>query len=198
VVITDGNGCSVASTVTVTNSGGVIANAGPSATISQGSSTTISASGGTNYSWSNGETTSTVIVSPSTTTSYTVFVSDASGCSALAVVIIYVVEPVPDCSAIESPDAFILPNAFSPNGDGKNEYFHLLSGQLLNTCVKEIYIAVYNRWGEKVFESSDINFSWDGFYKGKPEDTAVFAYYLKAVLTDDKEIKKKGNISLLR
>ena len=65
-------------------------------------------------------------------------------------------------------------------------------------CISEFTIAVYSRWGERVFEGTDITFFWDGTYNGKPEGTAVFAYYLDGVLKDGTKVKKKGNVSLLR
>jgi gliding motility-associated-like protein len=196
-VIVSAGSCKDSASGTVTVNASPTASAWSNTTINSGSSATLSASGGGNYSWSNGSTDSVITVSPAVTTDYCVFISNGT-CTDSACVTVYVKEPVIDCSAAESPDGFILPNAFSPNGDNQNEKFHLLYGQLLNDCVKEFYIAIYNRWGEKVFEGTQLNFSWDGTYKNKPEDTAVFAYYLKAVLKDGTEVKKKGNVSLLR
>ncbi len=49
-----------------------------------------------------------------------------------------------------------------------------------------------------IFESEDPGFCWDGTYKGKPLDAAVFVYYIKAELTNDYSVVKKGNISLVR
>ena len=172
------------------------ASAWSSVTITAGGNTTLGASGGGAYLWSNGAVDSVITVSPLVTTVYCVTVVNSSGCSDTACVTVYV-EPI-DCTPFESADAFTLPNAFSPNTDGQNETFHLLYGSLLSDCVKEFSFAVYNRWGEKVFEGSQINFGWDGMYQGKPEDTGVFAWHLKAVLDNDVVVRKKGNVSLLR
>ncbi len=57
---------------------------------------------------------------------------------------------------------------------------------------------IYNRWGEKVFESTDPSFCWDGTYKGKALDLAVFVYYIVADLTNNEKVERKGNISLIR
>jgi gliding motility-associated-like protein len=190
--------CKDSASATVTVNSTPVAAAWSNTTITIGASATLSASGGGNYSWSNGGNSSAISVSPLITTDYCVFVSNSgSGSCVDSACVTVLVEPV-DCLPFESENAFVLPNAFSPNGDNQNEKFHLINAQFLASCVKEIYIAIYNRWGEKIFESSDINFSWDGIYRNKPEDTAVFAYYLKAVLNNGKEVKKKGNISLLR
>ena len=198
VTVTDANGCSLSSIVTVGNSGGAVANAGIDVSISVGDSTVLSASGGINYSWSTGETINPISVSPSATTTYIIIVTNASGCTDADTVIVYVIEPITDCSEAENPDLFALPNAFSPNSDTQNDRFHLLYGQLLNDCVKEFYIAVYNRWGEKIYEGTTINFSWDGNYKDKAEETTAFAWYMNVILTNDVQVKKKGNITLLR
>ena len=55
-----------------------------------------------------------------------------------------------------------------------------------------------NRWGEKVFESEDPKVCWDGYYKGKALDPAVFVYYLNGLLYDGEDIQLKGNISLVK
>ena len=57
---------------------------------------------------------------------------------------------------------------------------------------------LYDRWGEKVFETHDVNVGWDGTYKGKPVDPAVYAYYVELTTGDDKKIVQKGDITLIR
>lgn len=86
-----------------------------------------------------------------------------------------------------------VPNAFSPNNDGEND-MECVYGK----CVKSLYFAIYDRWGEKVFETTDMMQCWDGTFKGKEMNTAVFVYYMRAKLTTGDEINKKGNISLIR
>ena len=88
-----------------------------------------------------------------------------------------------------------VPNAFSPNTDGFNDQFCL---QGWNMCITQFRICIFDRWGEKVFESSDATFCWDGNYKGKALDPAVFVYYITATLGNNESIEKKGNISLIR
>jgi gliding motility-associated-like protein len=89
-------------------------------------------------------------------------------------------------------DAFV-PNTFTPNGDGENDIF-----RVKGIKVTEIYFAVYNRWGEKVFETNDLNKGWDGTYKGKPADVGVFGWYLKVKCINEEETFKKGNVTLIR
>ena len=162
-------------------------------TISSGASTTLVASGGGGYSWSTGAATDSIFVSPVTTTPFCVVVTSSNNCSDTACVTV-TVEPI-DCSA-SSVGKFYFPNAFSPNGDNENETFGLYIGNY--NCIKEYKFSIYNRWGEKVFETDKPTDSWDGIYRGTMEGSALFVYYAKAVLTNGDEIVKSGNVSLIK
>jgi gliding motility-associated-like protein len=89
-------------------------------------------------------------------------------------------------------DVFI-PNTFTPNGDGVNDQLFVRGIK-----VESIYFAVYNRWGEMVFETKDKAKGWDGIYKNKPSDVGVFGWYLKAKCFNGIESFKKGNVTLIR
>jgi gliding motility-associated-like protein len=89
-----------------------------------------------------------------------------------------------------------VPNAFSPNEDVENDLFRVYFINI--TCVQELKIDIYDRWGELVFQSLDPAFGWAGEYKGKMMDTQVFSYYLHVVFRNGDEVDKKGNISLVR
>jgi gliding motility-associated-like protein len=89
-------------------------------------------------------------------------------------------------------DVFI-PNTFTPNGDGYNDKMFARGHKLA-----KVYFAIYNRWGEKVFETNDINEGWDGNFKGRPADVGVFGYYVKITCVNGQETFKKGNITLIR
>ena len=89
-------------------------------------------------------------------------------------------------------DAFV-PNTFTPNNDGQNDIF-IVRG----LKVDEVYFAVYNRWGELVFETNDKTKGWDGIYKNKPADVGVFGWYLKVKCFNGEETFKKGNVTLVR
>ncbi|HXB12062.1 MAG TPA: gliding motility-associated C-terminal domain-containing protein, partial [Bacteroidia bacterium] len=86
-----------------------------------------------------------------------------------------------------------IPDAFSPNGDGQNDVL-FAKGNNVNT----FYLAIYDRWGNKVFESESESVGWDGTYKGKPEETGTYAYYANGTYTDGTGFTKKGNITLVR
>ena len=65
-------------------------------------------------------------------------------------------------------------------------------------CITTFKLIIFNRWGQKVFETTDPGFNWNGTCKSMLENTAVFDYYMKATLVSGEEISKKGNISLIR
>jgi gliding motility-associated-like protein len=91
----------------------------------------------------------------------------------------------------------MLPNAFSPNGDGRNDYW---SPQKPVDCNIETYILrIYNRWGQCVFFSENINHQWDGTFEGKPAPQGIYIYELS--LYKGKSLQRfyqKGDITLLR
>jgi gliding motility-associated-like protein len=88
-----------------------------------------------------------------------------------------------------------LPNAFTPDGDGNNDLFCLQGWDL---CTMHFSILIFDRWGEKVFESNTPSFCWDGIYKNKPLPADVFVYTVNAAFSDGDKISKKGNITLIR
>lgn len=85
------------------------------------------------------------------------------------------------------------PNAFSPNGDGNNDVF-LPYG----SGVKQIKWGMYNRWGEKVFESTNFFYGCDGTYKGAPLPAGVYVYTADVVMMNDRSLKYKGSVTLIR
>lgn len=201
VLITDANGCIQSATAIVTSAGGPLAGISADVTITAGSSATLSASGGGSYAWSSGDIGSPIVVAPSVTTVYCVTVTDANNCIDTACVTVYIItEPVTSssCATLATEDSFVLPSAFSPNGDGQNDKWRMLFVPELIDCVLEFNVIIYNRWGELVFESIGLAFAWDGTHREMTEGTAVFAYYLSATMKDGTIIKKKGNVSLLR
>jgi gliding motility-associated-like protein len=230
--------------------------------ICAGQTTSLIASGGTNYLWSTSETTNPIIISPSSTSTYTVVVSTGS-CADTAIYIV-TVNPLPTASAsgdtsitygntvqlhssgggtynwipstglsctdcpnpVATPTAatqycvivknsagctdsacitvrinlecgdngdLYVPNGFSPNGDGQNDVLYVRGGG-----VTSIYWAIYDRWGEKVFETTNSKQGWDGTYKGKELNPAVFVYYLKVNCFSGIEIIKKGNVAIIK
>lgn len=87
-----------------------------------------------------------------------------------------------------------LPSGFSPNGDGQNDYFGVLRAGDFNL---EIF-KIFNRWGNVVYESTDINEKWDGERNDKPQNTGTYVYYLKGTRKDGTVAEIKGNFTLVR
>lgn len=86
-----------------------------------------------------------------------------------------------------------VPQVFSPNGDGENDILYVRGFKILS-----LKFIVYNRWGEKVFETTDKNIGWDGNYKGKDAQSSVYVYYLDAEVEDYGRYTQKGNVTLMR
>jgi gliding motility-associated-like protein len=86
-----------------------------------------------------------------------------------------------------------IPNAFSPNKDNNNDVF-----QIEGPPYENFLMLIYNRFGEKIFESKDQNLGWDGKIKNEDAEAGVFGYYVKVKCPDGSTQVKKGNVSLLR
>lgn len=87
-----------------------------------------------------------------------------------------------------------MPSAFSPNGDGQNETFSILRAGDLEI----LEFKIFNRWGNVVFESNNVNAKWDGKRKGKDQNTGTYIYYVKGQQKDGEIVEIKGNFTLLR
>lgn len=94
---------------------------------------------------------------------------------------------------VEVSSEIFVPNVFSPNGDGNNDIM-FLHGK----GVVELQFVIFDRWGERVFETNDINTGWDGTYKGQSMNLGVFVYIAKGKFVNGDEFVKKGNFTLLR
>ena len=85
-----------------------------------------------------------------------------------------------------------MPNAFTPDESVNNILY------VRSSVIENVYFVIYNRWGEKVFETKNINKGWDGTYNGRKCDPAVFDYYIEATCLNKDTYKHKGNITLIR
>jgi gliding motility-associated-like protein len=120
------------------------------------------------------------------TTTFYVTVSDGT-CSRMDSVKVRVHELL--CA---DPDIFV-PDAFTPNGDGNNDLL-LVRGR----HITDLDFKVFDRWGEVVFQTKDQAKGWDGSYKGKPVDPAVYVYWLTAHCVDGQKYFTKGNVTVIR
>ncbi|MDG1252248.1 MAG: gliding motility-associated C-terminal domain-containing protein [Schleiferiaceae bacterium] len=96
--------------------------------------------------------------------------------------------------AIDSPNAIQFPNMFSPNGDGLNDAFRL--SQSGASGLEQLYLIVYDRWGQKVFVTSEPNFSWDGSFRGRSLLDGVYFYVAQWRSTCGMDGESKGSITL--
>ena len=157
-----------------------------------GTTVTLDASpSGYNYLWQplngvNNPNQQTTTAYMEETTTFTVLVSDGI-CTKEADVVVEVFEFVCD-----EPFVFV-PNAFSPNGDQENDVLYVRSD-----IVEEVVFRIYNRWGELVFETTDMSKGWDGTFKGKPMDPDVYDYYLDGYCIDGQSFLIQGNVTLIR
>lgn len=158
-------------------------------TITIGGSVQLTATGAVTYVWAPAnelscESCQSPVATPTSTTVYTVTGTDANGCTNTTTVVVTVIM---DCGVI------FIPKAFSPNADGYNDILYVRGN-----CIKFMEFSVYDRWGEQVYFGNDPLQGWNGSYKGKKMNSAVFVYYLKATLFDNTVVIRKGNISLIR
>jgi gliding motility-associated-like protein len=113
-------------------------------------------------------------------------VEDTNGCKAKSKVTIQV---IPDYE-------LYIPNAFTPNGDGSNDFFEIFGNK--KTWV-EMNIKIFNRWGELVFESSDHNFKWNGTYKGVKLTPGVLVYEMTLTYINGYSLPlQTGSIAIIR
>jgi gliding motility-associated-like protein len=189
VTVTDGNGCSQNDSVFVTVYPAPTIFVNSNTTIYYGDFANLSADGGVSYLWSPADdldcdTCANPIAVPDVTTEYCVRVTDVNGCVDTACTTVNI--------EIVCRDVFV-PSAFSPNDDGENDLECVYSD-----CIEQMTFSIYNRWGEKVFETNNMNICWDGTWNGKELNSAVFVYTLEGFLINGQAVSQKGNISLIR
>jgi len=96
---------------------------------------------------------------------------------------------------IGSNFTFYIPNAFTPNGDGVNDFF---TGKGIG--VKTFKMYIYDRWGEMICYTEDIEKGWNGTIKGNVIDTKMDVYQYKVIVTDikNKQHEYVGHVSLIK
>jgi gliding motility-associated-like protein len=121
---------------------------------------------------------------PQVNTKYIVTARTENGCVAIDSINVIVL----------SESALDLPNAFTPGNSGSNNRLKVIRrGQAtLN------YFKIFNRWGNLIFQSSDIDEGWDGKYNGIPQPMGVYVYLVEAVTPSGRKFTKSGNVMLIR
>ncbi|RYZ48975.1 MAG: T9SS type B sorting domain-containing protein, partial [Sphingobacteriales bacterium] len=153
---------------------------GPSITLQN---LAVNPSGSYTYKWNTGETVPTLTVVQ-------------EGKYSLTVATEY------ECATTESmivrKDCYIdIPNSFTPNGDGVNDYF--FPRQLLGKSIMAFSMQIFNRWGQKIFDTNKTDGrGWDGKFNAKDQPTGVYIYKMSVVLDGNKMENYTGNVTLLR
>ena len=186
VIYTTPGTCGGSDTINIPVYSNPVINAGPDQTISQGEGVALNGTG--SYTWWPHAGLSCIncpnpIASPAQTTTYYLETISPEGCRGIDSMTVFV--------EITEGELFI-PNMFSPNGDGLNDEF------LVHGSIQSMQMIIYNRWGQKVFETGNQLTGWDGTFEGKPLAAAVFVYYLKVVHLNSKEETRQGNVTLVR
>ncbi|MEO6830850.1 MAG: gliding motility-associated C-terminal domain-containing protein [Chitinophagaceae bacterium] len=189
--VTDSKGCKKDTLLTITEP--PLLSIGSTATPNDcegpdnGGKVTTVTSGGTepySYFWSDTEVTSDI--AGVTNGAYWVTVTDAHNCkdSSLSVV------------GYDNCCKPYIPDAFTPNGDGKNDVFRVR----WKGDISKMVFSIYNRYGTRVFVSYQPDFSWNGKYEGKLCDMGVYFYTVKFICGSkgDNEVSFKGDVTLIR
>jgi len=104
------------------------------------------------------------------------------------------------CTSINEHDIFVdlnkilyTPNVFTPNGDGLNDFF-----EIYTYGAREIDFRIFDRWGELIYKTTDLNQGWDGTFKGKRMPHGVYVYTLQVIYLDADLRKVKGSVTIVR
>ncbi len=193
-VVSDEYGCEVSHDIDVTVNnfdGDVTLELTPEQTGYAGQEYELAVTGGLEgytYLWDTGETTATINVNPTETTTYCVTITDNNGCTNILCETITI-----DQEVLCNEEDIYLPTAFSPNGDDHNDVYYVRSN-----VISSMELVVFNRWGEQIFLSKNINDGWDGTFKGAALSPDVYAYCIRAICIDSTEKVIVGNVSLLK
>lgn len=165
--------------------------AGDDTIVVKGERMQFDARGGVQYAWSPQLNLSDTSISNPTAFypdtgfyAYSVFVQSAYGCSGYDTIRVLVVNKA----------SFVVPNAFSPNGDGHNDYFRPRA-----VGYKDLrYFKVYNRWGEEVYTGNSLEVGWDGTFKGRRSELGIYFWQISFTDRFGKEGFMKGDVMLIR
>jgi gliding motility-associated-like protein len=149
---------------------------------------------GSTYSWNPSiGLNSSSIINPvfkyDRSTEYTVRIF-SNGCPVVDTILIQVVNITPP---LIRSDLFV-PKAWSPNKDGHNDKLFPLTVNIAELK----YFRIFNRWGQLMFETSELGQGWDGIYNGKPQVMDVYTWTVEAIGVDGVYYKRAGNSVLLR
>ena len=118
-------------------------------------------------------------------TEYRISIRTVNGCVTVDTLLVDV--------KILAPNVFI-PKAWSPNGDSHNDYLYPIAVNIRQLN----FFAIFNRWGQKVFETNVLGEGWDGIYKGVPQPMDPYTWIVEATGTNGEKIRYFGQSILIR
>ena len=167
------------------------ADAGPRDTVVViGQPLQLQATGGSSYLWTpidwlDNPFISNPVALPKDNIEYIVKVSNSIGCTGFDSIRVKVYKLDAD---------ILVPSAFSPNGDGKNDLFRPIPIGMRSIDL----FRVYNRWGQMLYSGTDAETGWDGKFAGTPQESATYVWYAEGVDYRGKRLKRKGYVVLIR
>ncbi len=199
LLVKDAAGNSYAAELLLPDPPPLVLDAGPDQVLSLGTGTTLSPTAGfavETWSWSPPDFLSCTdcenpsVLSPSGETTYTLSVLTAAGCTASDEVVI----------AVQPVRRVYVPNAFSPDGDGINEFLHVFAGPGIRAVPR---FQVFDRWGGRMYEEADLDLGdtgsgWDGRHRGEDMPAGVYVWVAEVEFVDGVVLVLKGEVNLLR
>ena len=152
-------------------------------TLCTGDATTLTVNGYQSIIWSTGDSATTITVRDAGW--YSVKVTTAEGCVGLDSLLVV---PLINCIP------FTIPSAFSPNNDGLNDVFR----PIIQQEITGYQFAVFNRWGQQIFVSTQRNIGWDGTINNQPAENGTYLYWVKYTKNNNVVQLYKGSVTLIR
>ena len=186
VTVSDANGCSAIDSAYIQLRPWPTVQAGPDVVIDYGDRVQLTATGGGTLEWSpslwlDDTTSASPIARPEESITYTVTVTDVDGCKNTDALVIII------------NGSLYVPNTFTPNGDGYNDGFGALGKDLAT-----VELMVFNRWGELIWSTTDLNGRWDGTYQGVESPIDTYVWKVKAVELSGRSREAVGHVNLVR
>jgi gliding motility-associated-like protein len=184
VKVTDGNNCSATDTLKILVIDTIPKNFLPAnQQICYGSVFKITVPGYKNYLWNTGDVLNTISINSLGTFNLTV--TDDNNCIGKDTIVL---QRNPNCIPIS------IPNAFTPNNDGANDVFK----PTISQEISDYSFIIFNRYGQKVFETKNYVFGWDGTFKGVPQPRNSYVYLISFKNVNGTFLQNKGTVTLIR
>ncbi len=184
VTVSSAGGCTASDGVTLQTLQARTINLGETRTICAlvGETDSLDAgSGGVSYNWSSGETTQSIVATSAGT--YSVEVLDQAGCTSTGSILVE-----EKCAS-----TLFFPSAFSPNEDALNDFF-----RPTGRFVEDYQFSVFNRWGDLLFQTDNVEEGWDGNFDFKQQPMGVYVWSVSYTDNEGETITKQGNFTLIR